>query len=84
MEHDSTVVAKIVLVVIAPGKVIAEPRQYIIDLHGPDRDVVLQGNIETPTNDESGCIVARSQGASAGECASTRQIAVSIGVSTAT
>ena len=86
LEHDSAVITKIVLVVVACGKVITEPRQHIINLRDPDRDAGVQDDIETPANYEIGRIVARGQGAGANTRVHTKvveNIAVSIGVGAA-
>ena len=59
VEHNAAAVAEVALVLIAPGKVIAEPSQYKIHLRRPDRKVSVHANIETPANGEIEGIVAR-------------------------
>ena len=59
VEHNAAAVAEVALVLIAPGKVIAEPSQYKIHLRRPDRKVLVHANIETPANGEIEGIVAR-------------------------
>jgi hypothetical protein len=58
-DHNAAVVTKIALVVVALGKIIAESGQHKINLHRPDGEVVVQGDIQTPANYEIECIVAR-------------------------
>ena len=82
-ENNASVVTEVALVLIALGKVIAEASQHKIKLRRPDREVVANGNIEAPANDEIESIIGRGMrgGASTRAHANVmEEIVVSIGV----
>src|SRR5690242_9685122 len=62
-EYDACVVAEVALVVIAARKGVAEPSQHEIKLCRPECDGFAQRDVDSSTNDEIKCIVARSRAA---------------------
>src|SRR5262245_55969932 len=53
------------LIVVAPGKAVAEPSQEKIKLSRLDRDGFTQGDVESAADNEIRCVIARSRGGDA-------------------
>jgi len=79
-KNKAAIVPEVALVLIAFREPVAETRQHIVKLNGPDGKPMFHWNIEASTNDKVEGIVARIGDCGATQSTSFKQVLVGAGV----